>query len=434
MRKISAVILSVLILSAGCASGPDYGKINRHLRKDQCARLIDYLEDSKSSYGRNQELLYLLDSAMVHMNCRRFEKACFYFHKAEDLAERLWTKSISREAASLVWNEYTKPYDGEDFERAMINLFSALSYAGLERYEDALVECRRLNSLLSLYNEKYREKNVYKEDAFARYLSAMLYEAAGQADEAFIDYFRAFRTFRDYRRSYGTKMPEILLRDLCRTAEQVNRVTELRKAGLRPDRHEWISSAKAGGMAKVVFIHFMGHAPVKVENRLTVYTSRGPVKIAFPEYRFSPPECSRSRLILESDRGRIEASSCLVEDINSIAVKNLRDRKSRIMTKVLARAAAKQLVIRRVSKEADSESLGFGLNAANYLFVEKADTRSWRTLPGEIHLARLFVKPGEYMAYADVCSCGKIFKKTVSLGAGSTEFILCATRNGDIIF
>ena len=39
--------------------------------------------------------------------------------------------------------------------------------------------------------------------------------------------------------------------------------------------------------------------------------------------------------------------------------------------------------------------LGLAVNLAG-VFTERADTRSWFTLPGEIHLARLPLSPGEY--------------------------------------
>jgi hypothetical protein len=39
--------------------------------------------------------------------------------------------------------------------------------------------------------------------------------------------------------------------------------------------------------------------------------------------------------------------------------------------------------------------LGAAVNIAA-MFTERADTRSWFTLPGEIHLARISLPPGDY--------------------------------------
>ncbi|MGM0452280.1 MAG: COG3014 family protein [Thermodesulfobacteriota bacterium] len=432
MRKTTIAFFCLLAMLGCRAAGPDYGKINRQLRSDRCPRVVDYIENQQSEYGRHQKLLYMMDSAMIHMNCGHYETANQYFHQAEQLAEKLWTKSVSKEAASFVWNEYTKPYDGEDFERVMINLFSALAYIEMGNYDEAMVECRRLNLLLNTYNDKYEKKNVYKEDAFARYLSGMLYEATGQPDDAFIDYFKAYQAFKDYKKYYDTPMPPTLVKDLCRVAAQVDRLAEVEKAGVEPDQIQRQKFPDTQELGKVVFIHFMGAAPRKVENRITIPTKGGPVKIAFPGYKPNPPSCSKSRLVLESSDGQVSAASHLMEDINKIAVKNLKDRKARVMAKVVARAAAKQVVIHQASEEAGTNLVKIGLNIANN-FIERADTRCWRTLPGEIHLARTFVKPGKYRAFADVCHHGKTFKQTIAVKAGQTEFILCITRNEDAV-
>jgi hypothetical protein len=87
-------------------------------------------------------------------------------------------------------NDYMLKYPGEDYERVLLHLMSAVGFLLSGQPDEALVECRRMDTLLNLYNAKYEEKNVYKEDAFARYLSGMLQEADGQLDEAFIDYHR----------------------------------------------------------------------------------------------------------------------------------------------------------------------------------------------------------------------------------------------------
>ncbi len=432
MQKTTAAILCTLLLW-GCASrGPNYEKINQELRANNCSRLIAYMQDQKSAYGTNQELLYLLDSAMIHMSCHEYREANRFFHRAEALAGRLWTRSLSREAASLLWNEYTKPYAGEDFERALINLFSAVCYMELEQYEEALVECRRLNALLRLYNDRYETRNVYKEDALARYLSGMLYEAAGQTDDAFIDYFKSYQAFQSYQKNYNTPAPPFLIQDLCRLAEHEGRMAELEDAGCRTENVHWRNFADSRQMARIVFIHFRGTAPAKVEKQFPIATKSGPVKVAFPAYPPSAPTSRKSRFLLQQGGRQIRAEARLVEDINRIARKNLRDRRARIRAKAAARAAAKQVLIHQAEEETDSEVTAIGLNIVNQ-FVERADTRCWRTLPAEIHLARAFVEPGRYRAYFHVCTAEKALQQTFTAKAGETEFILCITKNGDIV-
>ncbi len=125
-------------------------------------------------------------------------------------------------------------------------------------------------------------------------------------------------------------------------------------------------------------------------------------------------------MIVESGSGYMEAKAELVEDINEIAVKNLSDRKGRIIAKMIARAVAKQAAINAVTKERGTKLL---LNIAN-IFIERADTRSWRTLPGEIYLSRMFLPEGKYNVYVSQCGGKKSAVDSVNLKAGETRFVL----------
>jgi hypothetical protein len=61
------------------------------------------------------------------------------------------------------------------------------------------------------------------------------------------------------------------------------------------------------------------------------------------------------------------------------------------------------------------------------LVVERADTRSWRTLPGEIFFTRMFVPPGSYALRAELCEGRSRDLGTVRVGPGETRFLLLDT-------
>jgi len=87
----------------------------------------------------------------------------------------------------MLSNDLTLPYEGEDFETVLINVVAALNYVLLNQWDDALVEARKVDHKLNVINDRYDKKNVYKEDAFARYLSGILYEGKGELNDAFIE-------------------------------------------------------------------------------------------------------------------------------------------------------------------------------------------------------------------------------------------------------
>ena len=385
---LAPVVWSLLLLN-GCAHRLDYPRLYAQLQEDDCRAATLHVENNRKNYGSNAELLYLLDSAMVHLQCREFDIAQEKFHAAERLAESLWTESLSRQAASLLTNEYLLKYAGEDYERALINMMSALGYLQIEAFDDALVEIRRLDSLLSLFNEKYEQKNVYKEDALGRYLSGILHEADGSLDDAFIDYRKALMTYRDYETYYGTPAPDSLIEDLQRVGAAVDRMEDVESL-LPPDSLQQRQAPPANrDMGKVVFLQLSGRAPVKTQGQVVIPTSGGPVSIAYPRLLLLPPACEDHRLTLASPDAIIVATLDLVEDIGRIALKNLEDRKGRIMAKTIACVVAKQVVIGSLSNSSDKNTAAAvqtALNIAN-LFLEQADTRSWRTLPGQIYMA-----------------------------------------------
>jgi hypothetical protein len=423
-------LLLVIVLPAGCAKGLNYRVLNRHLGSGRCELATRYVEESRKDYLSNSRLLYMLDAGQVNLYCGRHGESNRHFQSAEELADDLWTKSITREAAAFLVSDYTTAYSGEDFERALIDLFSAVNYAALGELEDALVECRQLDVKLTEYNDKYDEKNVYKEDAFGRYLSGIIYEATGGMDDAYIDYFRAYKTYQDYYGDYGTPVPSLLVEDLVRAAEATGRMEEVREE-LGRRRPEGISHEKARGLGRIVLVHLNGRAPEKAEDRVVIPTPRGPITMSFPRFVVRPPGCRYSELVAVSAFERASERTELVEDINRIAVKNLEDRKARVVAKTLARAVVKQAAIEGAARQFDDERLRqltrFGLNIVN-LAIEKADTRSWKTLPGEIYLTRVFVPEGRYDLRARLCYGHEVPLQTVEIKAGETKFVLLNTR------
>jgi len=415
----------------GCAS-PNPRALQYSLEAGNCAATARLLEQERGKYGGNSELLFLMDAGMVHLHCGNYALAQEQFHKAEQLAETLWTKSVSRSAGSFLTSDYLLKYPGEDYERVMIHLMSAIGYLQSGEVDEALVECRRLDSLLSLYNTKYEKKNVYKEDAFARYLSGILNEDDGELDEAFIDYLLSARAYIDYSTNYGTPMPESLKEDLLRLAVIVDRLEDAEAVLKQFPEQRWSTRADTGAEGKIVYIQFSGNAPEKVEDRVYVPTRRGPVTIAFPRMETDPPACGGGRLILRSGASVIESDLALVEDIDRIALKNLDDRKGRIIAKTIARAVAKQVVIEGISSQGDDNmqsTIATVLNLIN-MAIERADTRSWRTLPGEIYMTRVFVPPGVYSLGLSRCGGPRQDMKTLRIDAGQTRYMVHDTRYG----
>lgn len=426
MRQCLLIVAASLVLG-GCADNALFTRLDERLIRGDCPAAIALIDTQESPDSAAENLPLLLNAAMVYLQCGDFDQAQHYFRMAEDLAERLWTESVTRNALSLVTNDRVMAYAGEDFERVMIHLMSAIGYLQAGQSDEALVEVRRLNTLLTLYNDKYAEKNVYKDDAFARYLSGMLREADGDWDGAFIDYRKAVQVYRDDYRIYGTRVPESLLVDLVRAAKAADRLSNV--AELIPGEavERWLHDPVAPDYGKLVFVTFAGYAPEKVQDMVVVPTPYGPVGVAFPRMVITSPRCGSGRISVYGREHFYESDLTMVEDINRIAVKNLDDRRGRILAKAVARAAAKQIAIHSIARSSerrdDQQTIAAILNLVNILLVERADTRSWRTLPGRIYMTRLYLPAGDYTAELEACGTVNADLGAFTISPGGMRFL-----------
>ncbi len=427
--KNTFIVIFLTLFVCSCAPKFKYEVLQSTMKSGNCPGAVEFVKNNQKQYGSKARLLFLMDSGMINLQCGNYDLAGKYFADAEELAQLLWTDSISKNAASMVTNDLIIDYAGEDFEKAMINLFSAFSYIKKDEYDEAMTDCRRLDTLLTQYNDKYKKKNVYKEDALGRYLSGVLSEADDEYSEAYIYYYEAFKAFKNYNSAYGTTTPAFLFEDILRVAGPADRLEEARSLFSGARKTKYLNAKKSRKLGKIVLIHLNGKGPVKIENKYTVPTLSGPISIAFPKYVTSPPVCHESKLIVTSDKKSYSAKSALFNDINKIALKSLDDRKGRTMAKAIARAVAKQAVVHAASKQVEKQyGSGWGLAAkiAGRIAAsatETADTRAWRTLPGEINIARTFVQPGNYQVSVENCHGAQKSLDTVNVKAGETKFV-----------
>ena len=429
--KLFFFFFLILFCLSSCISNKKAIGVRTILKEKKCHLAINQIANDKKFYENTSQLLFYLDSAMVNMQCNNYKTSNFFFHKAERKTKTLYTKSVSKNIVSFFSNDYIIPYAGEDFEKVLINLFSALSYAKLGERDEALVECRKLNSLLTLYNSKYKNtKNAYKEDAFARYLSGILYEEDGEFDDAYIDYKKAYEVFLDYNKFYKTKPPNILKEDLLRISMLVEREKETAKIlntnNINLLENNWQEKGK------IIFIHFDGLIPAKQERKFIITPKR--INILFPEYQHQKKIIYKSFFSIIKKNKEIKVVPELVEDISAIAIRNLSDRKARIWAKIITRATIKQIAIKQVANKNEdkfiSDLITNSLNIANNIFLERADIRSWVSLPSKIYISRIFLAPATYDIFFINSNGIKTLKqKSLIIKKGKTKYIIVYTMS-----
>ncbi len=404
------VVLSLVFLTTSCASVPKkQPQVDSLLLSNNYVQALQILEQDKNAYGTNNELLYLLDKGFLeHLN-KDYSKSIETFAKAQIKFDELYTESLGKIAATWVLNDYSAPYHGEDFEHVFINIFQALNYLMIGKYEDAIVEARDVDSKLNAINAQYKadQKNVYKEDAFVRMLMGIFYEAGNSRqdiNDAYISYVKAAEIYEeDYSENYGVAAPEILKENILTTAKAMGWM-EFNRAKEKYRDTRLITLKEKRKKAEVYFIQYNGIAPVKIEESLAIPLLDGNIiKVAFPKYQRRPYGVTSSRFLARSSKGNVfKVKSELGQNVGAIAIKNLARRKVRFIAKSALRATGRYLIGKKqeenIAKKRGKEIASWFSFFANIynIMIEKADLRCWRSLPDEIRIARIILEPGEY--------------------------------------
>ena len=209
--KIFSALLALALLAAACATGPS-GNYRRALDAqiasssfDAAVAAVEAAKDKE--YGKKNAVLYYLDRGMLLQDAGRYVDSDASFDSAEQRMDELYTKSISKTAGMFLLNDATVDYAGEPFERALLNVFRALNFVYSGNNESALVECRKVTEYLTRYRDFMQGKSGYKDDAWAQYLSGMLFEEGAKQSDARISYQDAARAYQWYSSDFATPAP-----------------------------------------------------------------------------------------------------------------------------------------------------------------------------------------------------------------------------------
>ena len=459
---------TLLLLLTGCgSSGTHYLLVDKSLLANdyrQADTIIQKAEEDE--YGTKSRVLYGMDRGMTLQLAGEYQQSNEVLEKAEDEVERLYTRSIRTESFAFMTNDNSLPFEGEPYEQVMINVLKALNYACLNRWQDALVEARRIDHRLNVLADRTKDKAAYHDDGFARYISGILYESTGDLNNAFIAYRKAYETFEASRAWSHTSVPLQLRTDLLRTANDLHLSQEFTEyQRLFPDT-VWKSSEEQQQLAQVIVISYNGRAPRKEDQFVDlpvsgdalalVLVNRGfssgnrqqqraadsvlyglngrVVRVALPKIVPQKTQVPVDTVSLTPEQGApVIVRTELAQNVTALADKALSERIAGIAVKAVARAAFKYSMAEgasRGSQQAVGGDLGplvglaVGLLTKGYAVAsEESDKRSWRTLPDEIHLARTWVSPGAYQV-GTASNGTATAAKMISLRAGETAIVI----------
>ena len=287
-----------LVLLAGC--GPS---VNRYLLIEASLRAHDpkgadaIVQRAEKEYGEKNRVLYGMDRGMTLQLAGDYQQSNAVLEQAEEELDRLYTRKIRTESLAFMTNDTALFYEGDPYEQVLINVLKALNYAVLGQWQDALVEARRIDHRLNVLSDRTKEKNAYRDDGFARYLSGILYESTGDVNNAFIAYRKAYETFEATRSWSHTAVPSQLRADLLRTAEALHFTQELAQYQHSFPDTRWETSQALQQLAQVVVISYNGRAPRKEDQFLDLPISLDALQLVLLNRGFSQANRHSNRAV-----------------------------------------------------------------------------------------------------------------------------------------
>ncbi len=410
MRLAAALALLAAAL-AGCATySTGFSAIESHLAVQNYEAALKAL-DSQSRAARDQ-VLYLLDKGMLLRMRRDYAGSNEALEAAKKLMEELYGLSLREQTLTFVINDATTSYVGEEFEQVLVHLYKAFNYIDLRQLDAARVEALQVDIKLRQIGERIPD-NKYTEDAFARYLTGLIYEELGEWSDALIAYRKAYEAYQKYQKYYGVAVPRFLQEDLLRLTQRQGLNDELERYQRSFGISRWQTAQERAQHGELVFLLHNGLVPIKRENALNVIDPKSGhlVRISLPTYENRPAPVRAARVRV----GDSTVDTEVAEDLSAIARRTLESKMPGITARALARAAIKAAAAKEARKAARDRSddnsalaaalLSFAVEATTVL-TERADTRSWLTLPSNIQLARLPLPPGTYTIRVELLAGG----------------------------
>ena len=395
-------MLVVSISGCNVLGGPNGNNIKKSIVEQTPKTALKKIKFE--DYGEGDSVLYYLEKGSLHHMAGQHKESQDAYEKAKEKMESLYTTSVSKSVGSVLLNDNTTDYEGEAFENIMAHVNQLVSYMETGNIENAGIIVHQLNTKLEQLTEKKNDDNgkVYKCDPYANYLSGIVYEqsnARGHWDNARISYEKS----RDcYKKSiFKLGVPKQVKHALKKVKKNAKKL-----------------SKKAKNNGELIFILDEGFVVAKSESSLSVAAASTKkirqVKITLPKMPKNNPH------LIKGVKVKINGKNYKAERVHNLdaAARATLDER---LPAIQARAVARVLKNHALQKEAGDKSGYFAQLAAVVAtnVLEKADVRSWRSLPHTIWMSRTSLKPDTYDIEVELLgSNGKVlnikqFKKVV---------------------
>jgi len=364
-----------------------------------------------------EEVVSSLDKGMLRRINNNYTGSNQVFEVAKQEIEKLYGFSVTENLASVTINETMRGYEGDRYEQLLLHAYMAMNYIQLGQFDSARVEMLQANVKMMEWGDEP------DEDAFLRYLEGMIYESLGEDDSALISYRKAYTVYKEKGGEQYPVMPERIKKDLLRMLAWQGLWNEYKTYKKEFDMLDFKPVKDSNKFGELVVILNNGLAPIRNEKALYIFSPevQQNLRVAFPAYDQPKQNLYLSQISVNDKQLRLET----VEDIDTLARYSLEQDMPGIMARATARAVVKYNTQKTAS---DNSSIAGLLMTVTNLATERADTRSWTTLPQEIQLQRVLLPVGEHEVQIQfVNAAGRIvdvIEETVAIQPKRQSFVI----------
>ena len=417
--------------------------------------------------GQNEILHYLEQGRLAQINQQYdiskhyFELAIAYFDKV-DLEAQISATTTGQQGSALLVNDNIIRYAPPAYENLYVHQLQALNYLFASNLESAGVEVRRANmvhekalrahekeleksrtkaarlpinlentnsKINRLYSSADKAANTLKssfQNGYSFYTSALIYELRNEWEDAFIDYQKALEI------NPNNIMIQYDVQRLAKRlghkkiADTLTKKTKLQQS-THLNQHSSIKQSKDN--SEIIILYENGFVPEKKETSipLTNYRNKA-IAISFPHYdRAYFSDTSLTSYINFNEF----ATSTPLSNTYALATKSLQEQRLAITVRQIGRAIAKAKLVE--SSEHTAGGLGAIIASVYNMISERADLRSWLSLPNNVQLIRMPISAGEatISLKPDASSLNSILPLTIK---PNTITIIQLTNTGNRLF
>lgn len=358
--------------------------------------------DSLKNYNKNSNnyLVSLLEQAKIAHLAKDYARSVSIFIevideiKEEEAKAKLQISTTSQHLGALISNDSALDYSIPYYEQVMVHHYQALNYLYLKQAESAVIEIRKAYEVqqralkdqeLDLVDKQLAQSiewdslsqtysqldhiigNELKgiDNPYTATLSAILLESNGEANNAYISYKSAlalnptnsFLQQQVKRLATTLGMDGPISSGNKKTVNSNNQLIVLIEQSLIPKKHEQ-------------------------QLNLPIYTSKGDMRfysVALPTYLQSQPSVPISISL-----NGLQLNSEPLVDFQALAAANLKLTLPASIMRQTARLIAKEQMRKKLAKEGGD--VGNVLATLYNIASERADTRSWLTLPANAQI------------------------------------------------